>query len=172
MSLFRNLLLASLLVTLSACGNGDDSSNDGHTHDDLAELAEHACEHGQDGPFLEVNASLTRGDAAEAVSRAHTAFRIALPEDSDGTHRGAVVYTATATGEVVFFLSADVPLSVHDGEAEVEIEAEGKVDACPAVITKAVTVDVTAGTEYVLELGPTDAATVTLVAVSAGGHAH
>jgi hypothetical protein len=168
-------LLGSLtLSTLAACGDDEEdaSADEGNNHaHDEGTLAEEACEHTAEGPFLDVTATAV-AEGAPSGTAEHTAVRVALATEGDG-NVGYVSYEADEDGDFVFFLSQDLPFAILDGAgAEVEIEATTPVDTCGEVAVQHVA-ELSVG-RYLLRLGPTtEASSVSLVAEHAGeAHDH
>lgn len=169
------ILTLSALSTLAACGDDEEdaSADEGNNnaHAEEGTLAEEACEHTAEGPFLDVTAT-AMAEGAPSATAEHTAVRVALATEGDG-NVGYVSYEADEDGNFVFFLSQDLPFAILDGAgAEVEIEASTPVDTCDEVAVQHVA-ELSVG-RYLLRLGPTTEATsVSLVAEHAGeAHDH
>lgn len=144
------------LAVLGLCSVGCGDSEETHEEEE-AGVEEEACEHTQEGPFMDVTATPIPAGAPD-VSTAHTAFRVAL---ADGVNH--VSYQADEDAEFVFFLSADVPFEIVGGEIE---ETASGVD-CPEHVAVHHTADLSVGT-HILAIGPTDATEVLLVAEEVG----
>lgn len=152
--------IVAALAVFGLCGSGCGDTEDAPEEAE-AGIEEEACEHTQEGPFVDVTASVEPADAPD-VSTAHTAFRIAL---SGGvTH---VSYRAASDAEHVFFLSADVPFEVVDGE----IEETASGEECPEHVAVHHTADLSVGT-HILAIGPTDVSEVLLVAEASADEHH
>lgn len=179
-STFATIAFASSLCIFSAaCGDdqGDDPDRDANNDGNgaLTEPADDACEHAQEGPFVEVAATETAA-GAPAIDTEHTAFQISLPDAGDGTFRGQVAYTAAEAGDYVVFLSdasAVVTVSVADDASGAELAAEETQsvgDERCVEINEGLTYDLEAAT-YTLAISSTDPL-VTVVVVHAGDQAH
>jgi hypothetical protein len=135
--------------------------------DELGEVVEHGCLHGQHGPFVTVGAAAP-GGAAPDVSAEHTAFNVDLVA-GDGGFVGEVELVLDEDTDVAILIGPGVPVSVVDGAgAPVAIEDERAVDC--AALTRAHVVEVAAGAVYRLRLGPTPAAQALLVIEHVGHH--
>jgi hypothetical protein len=136
--------------------------------DELGEVIEHGCLHGQFGPFATVSAAAP-GGAAPDVSAEHMAFNVDLIA-GDGGFVGDVELAADETGDLVIMTGPGVPVTVLDPAGDpVAIEDERGVDC--AVLTRAHVVEAEAGATYRLRLGPTAAAQALLV-IERAGHDH
>ena len=161
-----SLCLFTCLLAFAGC---DDHDHDDHDHGgETLALGTEACEHTNEGPFLDVDGA---ADTANAPSLAfpHTATRIAIA-DADATHY--VRFDASEAGEYIIFVSADVPVEILDNDGNViEIEATSGVDECAEVVAQH-TVDLTVGSVLV-GFGPTSETTLSVVVEEAGGeHDH
>ncbi|RMG15925.1 MAG: hypothetical protein D6729_11665 [Deltaproteobacteria bacterium] len=151
--------LAMLILLLGACGA-----------EPLPEAEAEGCEHAQEGPFIDVEAT-TAPDLAPAVEAGHRAWRITLPEGAAGFLRLDV----PQAGDYHFFLSAAVEMEIYDDhEALVAIEETRPVDACEALAVDHI-VPLSVG-RHRIRVGPdSDGGPVTLVIEAAGeaqGHDH
>ncbi|MFZ9888225.1 MAG: hypothetical protein ACO3JL_12055, partial [Myxococcota bacterium] len=104
------------LLTAAACATGSMADEVGPE--------EEACEHGANGPFLEVTATNTGADAPE-VSEEHTAYRVGLPAPTDGTteRKGYVRFASGEEGDLMLFTGSDLAIAVYDS-AGVAVSAE------------------------------------------------
>lgn len=187
------LALFSLLLALPACGDdtggaGGSGSGTGTGGEDIApigtgggggdagpvgaELDPEVCEHLTEGPYVEHTATDAL-DTAPDVSAEHTAHTITLV-DFAGQNGGYVAFQAPAAGEYLFYLDADLPLSIQSSAGgDVPIEASCNPtacsDACTAIVGRHL-VDLEVGTYY-LELGPTLEDSVNLAHEAVGEHA-
>lgn len=181
------------LVAMAGCDDHDATSPTGTTqagtttgsgghggHHDVDELA---CEHLQDGPFVDVTATVDTTDAPD-VSAEHTAFHVTLADAGAGGSGGGGGSTATRGGYLsfapdaeahyVFFLGADVPFAVEDssgGSVAIHESCDPAAcsDACADIRGRHV-VELSVGTYY-LSFGPTSETEVALVREEEG-HAH
>ncbi|MCU0687988.1 MAG: hypothetical protein MUF34_38050 [Polyangiaceae bacterium] len=140
--------------------------------DGAAPDAEHACLHGQHGPFRTVTASPGSNAAGADVSEPHAAFTIGLPADGAGLHQGAVSYVPDESGDFAFFLGASLPLTIlgPDGQP-LAIEVDASVDPaeCTA-LTHAYVAELVGGATYTLVFGPSASASALLVIEHAECH--
>lgn len=164
------LLAAALALALSGCASKNDGNGPAHDHDAFAELLDEACHHMEAGPFVEVVAAADRDDAAQAIAAAHHVHRVVLPA-GDAPRTGWVVITPVVSGEVAFFLGSDVPVTVHLGEDAIATTS-GPVDACAPQVAAGSMVDLEVGTEYLLEIGPTDVEKVDIFVAEHDDHGH
>lgn len=88
-------------------------------------LIEHSCFHARGGPYREVSASSEAVD----VSRAHTAFRIALAPALSG-YSGTIAYRVRTTGAYALFTSPGARLSLVDPLAPAPFSAH-PAELCP-----------------------------------------
>ena len=147
-------LIAGLLA-FAGCDDHDDEH--GHGGETLG-LGAEACEHTNEGPFVDVDATLDTTDAP-SLAFPHTATRVAIA-DADAKHY--VRFNADEAGEYIFFVSADVPVEILDNDGNlIEIEATGGVDECAEVVAQH-TVDLTVGSVLVA-FGPTSEGTLSVV---------
>jgi len=154
--------------TDAASSSDATSSTDATVTDVVVEsAAAEACEHMADGPFHDVSAAVDPASASDATKE-HTSVRVALTA-VEGGNGGTVTWAADEAGDLQFFLSAAVPLSITTGSGDpVEIEATADVTECGEV-SQVVTVEVGIGT-YRLTFGPTTESTVSIVAEHGGEH--
>jgi hypothetical protein len=137
--------------------------------DELGEVVEHGCRHGQFGPFVTVDAAAPGAPTAPDVSAEHTAFNVDLIADADA-HVGEVELVAEETTDVAILVGPDVALTVVDAAGQpVEVEVERGISC--AALTRAHVIEIEAGATYRLRLGPTAAAQALLV-IEHVGHEH
>lgn len=120
---------------------------------EIIEVAEHACVHGDSGPFEAVSAAPLGTYPFVDVSVPHIAYNITLPADaSAGGWGGAVNFLPEETGEYAFLLSRKRGLRIFDGTTEVARECRTEVpeEVCGSLRT-AVVAALEAGVEYRLE---------------------
>ena len=164
--------LTFTLGFLPGCEDHDDE-HDPHQGEQHAEGAvEEACEHMADGPFEDVSATATAGDAPSATHE-HTAVNISLVADasSPADNIGYVTFAADEATEFAFYLSTDIPFAVFDAmDTEVLIEESTAVVDCSEVAVEHVA-DLEVGT-YTLWFGPTIETMVSLVVEEAGYEEH
>jgi len=153
--MMKKLLSACLLSSALLVGCG------GSTEDADGE----GCEHLQAGPGVAITASTTAGNAP-AVSNDHKRYDIALPSGS----AGSVSFAASEATDYVFFLNADVPLTVTSASGQsVAFESSAKSSESCTDIKGRHVVPLEVGT-YTLTLGPASG-TVSLV-IEESGHEH
>ncbi len=160
----RGILMVSMAF-VAACGEE-------HDHDEHHSIAEEACEHTKDGPFVDVTATAA-SDGAPSATHAHKAVHVTLVEDAnDATmNSGFVTFAADEAAEFAFFLSADVAFAITDPSGtDVDIEESADVAECSEV-AKQHTADLEVGT-YTLRIGPTSETMVSLVVEEAGHEEH
>lgn len=128
------------------------------------------CEHLKEGPARPVTATATATNAPD-VSEKHARFDITLV-DVTGGKGGTVIYNVSAEKDFGFILGADVPFKVSTsaGTAVTFEETAKSSTACTELKAKYVA-DLKAG-RHTLEFGPTTQASVSLVVVEGGAHAH
>ncbi|KFE62183.1 hypothetical protein [Hyalangium minutum] len=157
LKLFSAVLLSTSLVF--GCG-GDEETADTE-----------GCEHLQAGPASSINASAS-GTAAPAVSNDHRRYDITLA-DVTGGKGGSVSFAASEAVDYILFTSADVPVTVKDGNGQtVAAEESVKSSSECTEIKGRHTFPLNVGT-YTLTFGPTTATTVSLVIEESGtDHEH
>lgn len=116
------------LVLATACGgrtaldeDRGDSSSGGPPDACQRVLGEevfaHACIHSERGPYVDVDAVVTKTALPPDVSAIHTTYRVRLPHDvSNGGSR--VAYRPARDGEHVLFIGPDVDVRVRDPEQD------------------------------------------------------
>lgn len=132
--------LASQEESLAACGP------------ELEETVEHACYHGDNGPFININAGALGSPTLPNVNLPHTAYQVSLPAAQGSTYAGAVTYRPIESGEYAFLLGRKRGLRIFDGSVEVSRECTTLIDetACGS-LRRAVVADLEAGKVYRLE---------------------
>jgi hypothetical protein len=166
-NLFRKSLLASgVALLLSGCGGIEAEPREETLEErqdtllaacaepeatELIEVAEHACVHGDFGPFEAVAAAPLGTYPFVDVSVPHIAYNITLPAHGYG-YGGAVNFIPEESGEYAFLLSRQRGLRIFNGTTEVARECRVQVpeEACGSLRT-AVVADLEAGVEYRLE---------------------
>lgn len=142
-------------------------------HEELAEVAEHACVHGEIGPFQPVTAAPLGTVSFVDVSAPHTGYNITLPADPTHGYGGSVMFMSEESGEYAFLLSRQRGLRIFNGATEVARECRYNVpeEVCGALRT-AIVADLEAGVDYRLEfkaVAPRNSQ-FTLVIEEAGHH--
>lgn len=92
------------------------------------ELTAHACSHAEGGPYVDVVAGSTSGDAP-SVTKIHTAYRISYRQRV-APFDGLVSYTPSHDDEFVFFADGARDVEVLDGAVETHRQAVG---TCPSL---------------------------------------
>jgi hypothetical protein len=134
---------------------------------------EEGCEHTKQGPFEPATGATPAGiDAAGAieVKADHKAYRVALAADTAGW----IKFLADEAGELLLFVSEDVPLLAKDAAGDpVDIEERADVSECTEV-AKRHTIDIAGAGAFFFVLGGqgTAATTVTIVVEESGHHHH
>jgi hypothetical protein len=141
--------------------------------EELAEVAEHACVHGEFGPFESVTAAPLGTVSFVDVSAPHTGYNITLPATGAVGYGGSVMFMPEESGEYAFLLSRQRGLRIFHGDTEVARECRYNVpeEVCGALRT-AIVADLEAGVDYRLEfkaVAPRNAQ-FTLVVEEAGHH--
>ena len=185
-------IVVSFLVWTTGCDNKDDGPDTSATadaatdsgttdvhehvdsveHDPLEEAAEHGCVHFQTGPFGEVTAAATAGDAPE-IHAGHELFVVTLV-DFGGGHGGYLKLDMSEAGEVLFMLSKPVTVAVTtaSGAAVAPAHSPDLSGVCSAIASASVHHLEAAG-EYLIELGPSDGETkLDLLIEALGEHDH
>lgn len=122
-----------------------------------------ACEHFVNGPYDDVTAAETATDAPD-ISSDHGAHRVTtIVLDAIGNRGGVVLFEPASAGETSFFLSTHIDIAATSAtdETVLPVKSVHDVDAC-AEIAMLHVFDF-AGGPYSLDLGPTQAETVTIV---------
>lgn len=161
----KSLLVPSVVLLLTGCGTTayeeEEASLESQQQElltacteqeELAEVAEHACVHGEFGPFESVTAASLGTVPFVDVSAPHTAYNITLPATGTFGYGGSVMFTPEESGEYAFLLSRQRGLRIFDGATEVARECRYAVpdDVCGALRT-AIVADLEAGVDYRLE---------------------
>lgn len=165
-NLFQKSLLASgVALLLTGCGSTVAEPQSLAEHEgkllaacaepeatEIIEVAEHACVHGDFGPFEAVSAAPLGTYPFVDVSVPHIAYNITLPADAAGGWGGAVNFMPEESGEYAFLLSRQRGLRIFNGTTEVARECRVQVpeEACTSLRT-AVVAELEAGVEYRLE---------------------
>jgi hypothetical protein len=153
--------------------DGRDNDCDGTVDilpDPLDEVIEHACEHAELGPFVDLTAGQVGGTTSPNVNTPHTAYVITLPA-ADGAFAGEVRYRPVESGDFALLVDPDVSVTVFDDSgAEVEIEDQRDASACPA-LSLLYLVELEAGLEYRLVFGPSASGEVLLL-IEEAAHEH
>jgi hypothetical protein len=163
-NLFQKSLLASgVALLLTGCGSTVEPQESMETQQhellaacaepaEMAEVAEHACVHGDLGPFEAVTAAALGTYPFVDVSVPHTAYVITLPADPSGGWGGAVNFMPEESGEYAFLVSRRRGLRIFNGTTEVARECRYDVpeEVCGSLRT-AIVADLEAGVEYRLE---------------------
>ncbi len=141
--------------------------------EELAEVAEHACVHGELGPFVSVTAAPLGTPSFVDVSAPHTGYDITLPATGAVGYGGSVMFMPEESGEYAFLLSRQRGLRIFNGDTEVARECRytAPEEVCGALRT-AIVADLEAGVDYRLEfkaVAPRNAR-FTLVVEEAGHH--
>ena len=190
-NLFRKSLFASsVALLLSGCGGieAEPAQTELEQRQDtllaacaepeateLIEVAEHACVHGDFGPFEAVAAAPLGTYPFVDVSVPHIAYNITLPADaSAGGWGGAVNFMPEESGEYAFLLSRQRGLRIFNGTTEVARECRVQVpeEACGSLRT-AVVAELEAGVEYRLEFkAPAQRTAQFTLVIEEAGHEH
>ncbi|HZI05652.1 MAG TPA: hypothetical protein VEZ71_16600 [Archangium sp.] len=166
-NLFQKSLLASgVALLLTGCGSTVAEPQSLAEHEstllsacaepaaaEIIEVAEHACVHGDFGPFEAVAAAALGTYPFVDVSLPHIAYNITLPANaSAGGWGGAVNFMPEESGEYAFLLSRQRGLRIFNGTTEVARECRVQVpeESCGSLRT-AVVAELEAGVEYRLE---------------------
>jgi hypothetical protein len=142
------------------------SPADGAAHEPLREptngQVQHACGHSEAGPFEALAAGADRA-GAPSFSRSHVSYTIGLPARPAGGHGGSVVYSTAQAGTVAFYIDAPVALRLRDGAGAVVAPATMvRSTQCPK-IAWIHQFRIPAPGDYVLEIGPAPAGTLSLI---------
>jgi hypothetical protein len=140
---------------------------------DIEEVIEHACFHGDNGPFVAVNAAPPGSTAIPNVNTPHTAFNITLPADSPSTYTGSVTFRPPETGEYAFLLSRRRAFKIYEGDTLISRECSAFIDetSCGS-LQRLVMADLEAGKVYRLEFKAALAQNATFTLVIEEGHHH
>jgi hypothetical protein len=157
-------VVAALAAAMWGCddhGHDDDGGGGGggDAHDRLAA----ACDHFEYGPEVPVTATADAAGDLPDVSLPHHRYDVALADDGAGQRVAYLKFAPSETTNVWFLPSADVPLALTDaGGAAVALETAPASEVQCDAAAKALGNELAPG-NYTLKLGPTDAATVSLV---------
>jgi hypothetical protein len=161
-------LLAVLTLSLAACG-GDDDGGDEEDMGGEESIDVEGCEHLIEGPEVAVTAT-AETDGAPAVGDDHMRYDVTLVE-VDGGNGGSVAFDADEASDFIFFLSADVDMTITDSEgAEVAIEESASSSPECEEIRGRHVAELEVGTNY-LTFGPTDEAELSVV-IEHADHEH
>ena len=162
----KSLVLITLIFA-TACGDDEKT-----TPTEVETPEQEACEHLAEGPSQSIEAASLATDTLANAALEHTRVDVTLT-DYEGAKGGFVNFEADAEGDFLFFMNADIPLSILDGAGnEVAIEATTKNSDLCAEIAVTHTVEFSVGT-YLLRFGPTDLTEVGLVhELSGDAHDH
>lgn len=152
------ILSFSVLLLLTACGEPPPSGD-----------AE-ACEHLADGPSVAVTAAAS-GEGG-AISDDHRRYDITLPATTGG-FGGRVHFAAEEAGDFVFFFNRTVSAAYRaatDGAATAVEDRQTSGLSCAEIGQRDV-VPLAVGT-WVLDIGPTDSAELSVVVENAAEGAH
>jgi len=145
-------LLAAVLVSTAlslGCGGNEETADT------------EGCEHLQEGPAAPVNASAT-STGAPAVSNDHRRYDITLT-DVTGGKGGSVSFAASGAQDYIFFTSADVPVTVKDGNGQAVAAKESVKTSSECTEVKGRSTYLLSVGTYTLTFGPTTATSVSLV---------
>jgi len=121
----------------------------------------HACDHSVLGPFQALGAVVNVDNArAPWFSKSHTSYSVDFP---DGVPSGRIEFRATGAGELSLFVRPPLPLRLRaeDG-TRLEAQRMEMVSRCPG-IEFLYQFSIPKSGSYSVELGPTDAAKVSIV---------
>lgn len=163
-------MVAAVVVMALALGACGEDNNDHHDENNTSEDAEF-CSHMVDGPSKSVTASLDASGALAEAWAEHTRVDVAMPGAGAAEATAYVTFTPDAAGDVTIALGVDAPVVVLDGQTTVAAESTVTNATCPDKVVKGFVYELEAKT-YTLKIGPTAAATVSIVAAAAGAHAH
>lgn len=163
--LFSILLLFSLSIFATACG--DEHDHDDHDHEAHGDetIQDEACEHMASGPATAVTAGATEAEATDTSvdDWEHKRVDISLNDNGDGSFSGYVTYEAAEAAEYVFFTSGELTLQINGTDAE----STAAVDECSDVLN-GLTFDLEVGESILFITATTE--TVSMVAEEAGEH--
>ena len=137
------------------------------------EVIEHACFHGDFGPFMAVAAAPLGSTVIPNVNTPHTAFSITLPANTTYQYAGSVTFRPTETAEYAFFLSRRRAFRIYDGTTLVSRECSSLVDetSCGS-LRRMVMADLEMGKVYRLEFKAVHAANASFNLVIEEAHHH
>jgi cysteine-rich repeat protein len=156
-----------------ACDDGNTAPGDGCSADCQVECSEvrgaateHACIRAEFGPFSTQPAQVYPGFIFTDISALHTYFTLTLEGEAGVDHHGVIFYP-TISGDFAIYLKTNFPVTLRDaatGEA-VPIFLEHAISSC-AVADALSWVKTFKGlsdqVQYILDIGPTVEATVSL----------
>jgi hypothetical protein len=157
----KRFMVTVVMVSICAFACSDDHGGDN--------VDVEGCEHLREGPAVALTATAT-ADTAPAVAADHQRYDVTLIAVTGG-QGGFVRYAASAAGDYVFFLGADVPARFVDaaGAAVTPEESASSSTACAEIKGRHL-VPLEVGT-YGIDLGPTTQTSVGIV-VEEAMHAH
>ncbi len=136
----------------------------------LPEADVEACEHMSEGPAIAVTAVADNATPPD-VSEGHKRYDIGLVADN-AQYAGKVLYNSSEETDYVLFFDQDVSLDVRNADNQsVEIEASASSSVACGTIKARYVVPLGVG-PFTLNLGPTAAATVSLVIEEAAHEEH
>ena len=165
--LMTSLLVGALALSPLGCDEHDHNNENNHDHDNNHDNNDHdgeahVCVHFKEGPNATVTAATTATETLSESFEEHTKINVTLP---DGATEGYIQWTPEEAGEFAFWLDADVPFALFDGETEVAPEETGGgAKGCEDLAVAHKEFDVEEKT-YTIRIGaPTTGATVGFVA--------
>jgi hypothetical protein len=170
-------IVTTIVMTamLAACSGDDGPDGSGGAGGaTAADPAVDGCEHLEGGPFVDVAATADPSDAPD-VSTEHSAFRVALAGDASAGFSGWVSYGASAAGELIVYVNADVTMRMEDASGSPLDWEQECISDCTGIcdeVANARTVDIATVGTYRLQIESATDSEVTLVIVEGGEHAH
>jgi cysteine-rich repeat protein len=156
-----------------ACDDGNTALGDGCSADCQVECSEvrqaataHTCNLGEFGPFTTEPAQVYPGFVFTEINALHTYFTLTLGGQTGVDHHGVLFYP-TMSGDFAIYMKANFPLALRDFETGevVPVFLEHAIDSC-SVADSLTWVKTFKGlsdqVQYVLDIGPTAEATVSL----------
>ena len=160
-ALTSGLVLAGCQLFPGGAGNPSPSPSASSSTETIPAADLEACEHMNNGPSVAVTAAKLAKDAPE-VNERHKRYDITLLADN-AQFEGKVLYNSGEEAHYVFFFDQNVTLEVRDDkDAVVEHEAVASFSVACGKVKARYEVPLGVG-RYTLQLGPTAAATVSLV---------
>ncbi|QRK07726.1 hypothetical protein JQX13_48390 [Archangium violaceum] len=150
--MMKKLLSACLLSSALLVGCGESN-----------EVDVEGCEHLAEGPAVAVTASASTSGTLPSVGNDHKRYDITLPAGTGGNYTGSVSFAAAEATDYVFFLGADVSLTVtsSSGQAVAFEESAKSSEQCGDIKGRYVA-PLEVGT-YTLTFGPASQSSVSLV---------
>lgn len=146
----------STLLAVAACGGTEEPETHG--------VEEELCEHLTSGPFQPITAATSTTGTVPSAKYEHTAVQIDLVDGA-----GFVSYAADEAADYVIGMSEDVPLTIWQSGAEVEIEMTERGSEQCEKLKVTHTVELSVGTAT-LQLGPSSVDRVEIVVEEGGEH--